>query len=144
MNWKQEAVDKLRRYNAMNLALENLPEQIRDLEDSVTQLRGIKPRRITGTTPKRGDDFLLNNIVKRQELLLAYKNAKAWVGSVNRALSVLDEEGKRVLRDIYITPGCGNIGQLCETLGVEQSSVYRKRDEALYRFTVALYGTVEQ
>ena len=30
--------------------------------------------------------------------------------------------------------------RLCEQLGVEQSSVYRKRDGALYRFTLALYG----
>jgi hypothetical protein len=30
--------------------------------------------------------------------------------------------------------------RLCQELDLEQSSIYRKRDQALRRFTTALYG----
>ena len=33
--------------------------------------------------------------------------------------------------------------RLCTELGMEQSSIYRKRDEALRHFTVAMYGFSE-
>jgi hypothetical protein len=33
--------------------------------------------------------------------------------------------------------------ELCEKMQVEKSSIYRKRDKALERFTLALYGALE-
>ena len=48
-----------------------------------------------------------------------------------------------VLTRFYIYPERGGVSRLCEELGVEQSSVYRKRDKALERFTLALYGELE-
>ena len=41
----------------------------------------------------------------------------------------------------YMCPEKGSVERLCSELGLESSSVYRKRDKALRRFTVALYGS---
>ena len=71
------------------------------------------------------------------------KEARLWVAQVDKALAVLDDEERLVLDRFYIHRAKGNVGDLCERLNVEQATVYRKRDSALRRFTIALYGVTE-
>lgn len=144
MNWKTEAMEKLRRYDAMRQAAVNLPEEIDRLEAAVCGLRGVN----TDAAPVKGggnrrEDALLNNLVHRQELEMALQQAQSWLRTADRALAALTPEEKLVLHRFYIYPERGSVDRLCGELGVEQSSVYRKRDKALRKFTIALYGTVE-
>lgn len=141
MNWKSEAIERLSRYRAMTQAMENIPLELTRLKQDAVQLRGCRPDILPGgTTPGPRDDILLGNLVKREELNAAYKNAKIWVSTTEKALSVLSDEERTILTQMYVTPQKGAVNALCEALGMEQSSIYRKRDQALYRFTVALYG----
>ena len=71
------------------------------------------------------------------------KQVKQWLSLTDRGLQALEPEELLVLRRMYLTPERGAVDRLCEELGVEQASVYRKRDKALHRFTVALYGFPE-
>lgn len=142
MNWKNEAIDRLTRYSAMVQAVENIPKEITRLERSIQELRGCSPERISGAkNPGPRDDVMIGNIIKRQELCDSYENAKIWVDTTDQALSVLNNEEKTILTRMYVDPERGVVNQLCLAFGVEQSSIYRKRDQALYRFTMALYGT---
>lgn len=141
MNWKTEAIEHLNRYPAMSRALENIPKEIAMLESDAVGLRGVRPDQVR--TPGQAgprDDVLIGNIVKREELKRSLENARLWVDTTEDALSVLSPEEKLVLERMYICPEKGVVNRLCGELGVEQSSVYRKRDNALYRFTMALYG----
>lgn len=141
MNWKNEAIDRLTRYTAMAQAVENIPKEIDRLERCVQQLRSQKVESpVKNKTPGPGDDVWIGNLIKRQELTDAYENARIWVDTTDGALSVLNREERMILEKMYVTPQRGVVGLLCGELGVEQSSVYRKRDQALYRFTMALYG----
>ncbi len=142
MNWKNEAIERLTRYSAMAQAVENIPKEITRLERSIQELRGCDPAKApSAKNPGPRDDVLIGNIIKRQELNDSYENAKIWVDTTQQALSVLNAEEKTILTKMYVTPERGVVNQLCLALGVEQSSIYRKRDQALYRFTMALYGT---
>ena len=141
MNWKNEAIDRLTRYSAMAQAVENIPKEISRLERSIQKLRSHNMEKIpTSKNPAPGDDALISNIIKRQELCDSYENAKIWVDTTQQALSVLSPDEKNIISSMYITPERGVVSKLCMDLGVEQSSIYRKRDQALYRFTMALYG----
>lgn len=144
MNWKVEATDKLRRYDAMKQAMVNIPEEIRRLEAEAYSLRGKTidqaPVKERGCRP---EDVLLSNLVHRQELGLALKQAGDWLQIVDRALAALTPEEKLVLHRLYIYPERGSLDRLCTDLQVEQSSIYRKRDKALRKFTYALYGICE-
>ena len=42
-----------------------------------------------------------------------------------------------------IHPAQGNVDRLCEELGIEKAMVYRRKEFALRKFTIALYGAVE-
>lgn len=144
MNWKVEATDKLRRYDAVKQAMVNIPEEIRRLEGEAYSLRSKNmedaPVRERGCRP---EDVLLSNLVQRQELTMVLERTADWLRIADRALSALTPEEKLILHRLYIYPERGSLDRLCQELKVEQSSIYRKRDKALRKFTYALYGICE-
>ena len=143
MNWKAEAKDKLRKYDLMVASTILIPENIARLKSEYTAIRSarIDGSPTSGATSER-ENALINNIAERQELEFTLKNAKAWVSMVNRALDVLSKDEQKILQRLYIYPEKGAVGRLGEELGVESSSIYRRRDQALLKFTLALYGSV--
>lgn len=144
MNWKHEAADKLRYYEAHKQALESIPKEIERLKSAYVRIRSATTdgAAVSGDGSTR-EDIMLSNIVHRDELKHRLKESRLWVSMVDEALEVLDDEERLVLDKFYIHPAKGNVSELCERLGVEQSTVYRKRDNALKRFTLALYGATE-
>ena len=72
----------------------------------------------------------------------AIENATAWVQIVDRGLSILAKEERQILRRLYIYPEKNGLQRLCDELGMEHSSIYRRRDKALQTFTLALYGAL--
>ena len=144
MKWKNEAMDKLRRYDVMRQALRNIPEEIARLKEDACAFRGVN----TSTTPVKGggsrrEEALINNLVQRQELEWTLKQVKHWLSIADRGLLALPQDERLVLQRLYLYPEKGAVERLCSELGVEQSSVYRKRDQALQRFTLAMYGFTE-
>lgn len=141
MKWKNEAMEKLRKYDVMRQALRNIPAEIERLQADACDLRGVAMDK----TPVKGggghrEEALINNFVQRQELKLTLEQVKRWLHVTDRGLLALTEEERLVLQRLYLYPEKGAIDRLCNELGVEQSSVYRKRDQALERFTIAMYG----
>ncbi len=144
MNWKAEAMEKLNRYYAMRQALQNIPEEIRRLEIEAKAIRSASAEQVAVKSGGgKREDRLMNNLVYRQELVNRLQQAKSWVKVTEKALSILTPEEKLILHRMYILPEKGCLERLTAELGVEQSSIYRKRDKALHRFTVALYGIPE-
>jgi len=144
MNWKREAADKLKNYEAHKQALENIPREIKRLESAYTGLRSAS----TENAPVSGgggtrEDCVLSNIVLRDELKRRLKEARLWTAQVDKALAVLGEEEKLVLDRFYIHRAKGAVEALCESLSLEKSAVYDRRDKALRHFTLALYGVTE-
>ena len=86
---------------------------------------------------------MLTNIVRREELARQLESARAWVALTDGGLSALDEEDKLVLDRFFVHRRKGACEQLCEELDREKAQVYRRRDRALRRFTLALYGGLE-
>ena len=72
-------------------------------------------------------------------ILREYGAARA---RVERALEQLQEDDQRILELLLIVPKQGNLERLCGELGVEKSTVYRRRDKALRRFGGA-YAALE-
>ena len=139
MNWKTEAIDKLRKFDAMRQAIHNIPKEITRLQIDATAIRNAR----TDSTAVKGsggrrEDALLDNLIYRQELQWTLQQAQLWVRTVSNAFHVLTSEEKLVLTRFFVYPEKGGIPRLCEELDVEQSSIYRKRDAALHKFTIAL------
>ena len=144
MNWRREAIEKLKNYEAHRESLESIPKEIKRLESSYAGIRSAT----TDSTPVSGggstrEDVMLSNIVHRDELKRRLKEARLWVSMVDKALGVLSDEERLVLDKFYIHQAKGNVGELCERLNLEKTAVYDRRDKALRHFTIALYGVTE-
>lgn len=145
MNWKFEAIEKLKEYAARKNAITSIPEEIKRLEEDAQRIRAAS----VDSTPVQGggstrEDMLLSNIVHREELQRRLSDAQRWVDIVDCGLSVLSDEDRIVLDRFYIHPMRGNVDRLCGELGLEKAkSVYRRRDKALRKFTLAIYGCEE-
>lgn len=145
MNWKAEAKEKLRRYDAMRLATINIPEEMERLELDAQSIRAAGSNTpVVGSNGNRREDALLNNIVERQELEWTLQQAQLWLKTTDRALSALSPQERLILHRLYIYPELGSLERLCKELEVETSSVYRRRDRALLHFTMAFYGVCEK
>lgn len=144
MNWKYEAMEKLKSYNAKKQALRSIPEEIARLE---SEMRSIRSATSDGTPVSGGgsgrEDRHLSNIVHREELSRSLEQAKAWVNLVDAGLAILSQEERLVLDRFYINPARGNVDRLCGEMGIEKSQVYARKDSALHHFTISLYGCTE-
>ena len=144
MNWVRETESKLRDYSAKMQSLESVTERIAQLQAEMTCVRSAT----TDSTAVHGggncrEDALLNNIAERDELQRAKQSTAEWLEWVNGALTALSGEDRMLLDKFYINRRKGHVEWLCEELCVEKSAVYRRKEKALRRFALLLYGVTE-
>lgn len=144
MDWKREATEKLRLFEAKQGSIERAGAELRRLEKEAYAIRGAgmdgSPMRGGGN---RREDAMINSIVRREELRRAIEDTSVWVSVVAGALEVLSREERLILDRFYIRRAKGNVDKLCGELHLEKTRVYELRDAALRRFTYALYGVME-
>lgn len=144
MNWKIEAIEKLKQYEAKKQALQSIPEEIKRLE---LAMKSIRSATADGNPVQGGgsgrEDMYLSNIVQREELGRSLEQAQKWVALVDAGLELLTGEERLILDRFYIYPAKGNVDRLCGELGIEKSQVYNRKDAALRHFTISLYGCCE-
>lgn len=144
MDWKTEAIDKLRQYEARLESLEIIPKQIAEVDSTMTSIRNA---RINGTPVKGSgkgrEDLMLNCIVQKDELRRCLERAGLWVEIVSGGLDLLDPDDRLVLNRFYIHPEKYAADRLAGDLGIDVKTVYARKDRALRKFTIALYGAVE-
>lgn len=143
-DWKISAIEKLKQYEAKRQALEIIPMQIAEIESTMTSIRsGANIAPVSGGKSTGKENMLLSCIVQKEELQRNLDRVKLWIEFMEKGLAVLDQEEQLVLDRFFIHPAKGNIDRLCGELFIEQSQVYKRRDKALRKFTIALYGCVE-
>ena len=144
MNWKTEAADKLRQYEARRNSLKSIPAEIEQIRISRAAIRSAT----ADASPVRGggsgrEDMLLSSIVKEEELERSLEMARKWVDLVDAGLEILTEDERLVLDRFYLRPSKGAAERAATDLGVDVKTAYKRKDSALRRFTIALYGSVE-
>ena len=144
MKWTECAITDLKKYRAMSESLTNIPERIRMLE---IRFKSIKSGS-SDSTPVQGggsrsEDAMLDNIVERERLKLVYHADRRLVRLIERGLSKLSEEERLVIDLFYIDRPRNYIDELIKRLGYERAQIYRMKDNALYKFTVTMYGITE-
>lgn len=144
MDWKSEAIDKLKQYEAKRESLEIIPKQIAEVDSTMASIRSA---RIDGTPVKGGgngrEDMMLNCVVRKDELCRCLERAGLWVEIVSKGLEILDPDDRLVLDRFYIHPEKYAADRLAGDLGIDVKTVYARKDRALRKFTIALYGVME-
>ena len=86
---------------------------------------------------------MLNNMVYRSELEESFLRTRLWVDATDRALGVLNQEERILLERFFIYAEPKAADRLAGDLHMDVKTVYRRKDEALRKFTIALYGMAE-
>jgi hypothetical protein len=144
MDWKSAAVQRLKDYEARKKAVQLLEEQLENLEAQFVTIRGAR----TDGDPVKGggncrEDMLLSNIVMRDELTANKGIVEREITITEKGLAALTDEERRILEVFYISRPYNHILHLCDELSVEKSEVYRRKNAALDKFTIACYGVVK-
>lgn len=143
-DWKPFAIQRLKAYEARKAAIENIPEQIKALELQYTSVRAARTdgEPVRGGTNRR-EDMLINNIEMRNELTSNLAIAQKEVEITERGLAVLSDEERRILHRFFIQRTAGHVTRLCDELVIEKSELYRRKETALRKFTMAANGVVD-
>ena len=139
MRWKTVAIDELRNYEAVRTSLDVLPELIERQDLAIKRIRTSDPARAIGGG-NGNNDALISAIVYRDELKIRLKEARKTVVAVERSLKSLEKDERLILDILFIHPRKNGVDQICETLCIERTAAYERRNKALERFTIALYG----
>lgn len=139
MKWKVEAIERLKSYECASNALESLRLMVKELEMDV-----YSPPASRMDSPISADwvyeDFRINRLVTLELLRERVKRNETWLEAMDKALEMLDPVERQSLDWFYIRPGRGSLEEICREMGMERSSLYRLRDRALEKFTLALFG----
>ncbi|MEE0970560.1 MAG: hypothetical protein U0M06_14415 [Clostridia bacterium] len=143
MNWKAEAVKDLKNYPQRKESIENIKTRIKILDEEFTSLRGISTSDPVMGGFSRQEEKMLDNISERELLSFSLKIAEALVKLTEKGLEVLDKKEREVIEGFYINREGNHVDMLCEKLHFEKTRLYEIKDNALRKFTIAMYGTVE-
>lgn len=144
MNWQKEAINDLRNYLPRKRAVESMRERKRALEEKFQSIKCVT----MDADPVKGggsrmEDNLLNNITERERLDLNIKATTRLLALTEKGLGYLDDRQRMILHSFYVERPNDHVGELMEKLHMERSRVYQLKDEALYRFTVGMFGIID-
>ncbi len=144
MNWISESISDLRLYGQRKRFLENVDNQLIWLENDFAALKGCATdsEAVDGGA-SRSEDHLLNNIVKRDKLRQNKELAEKFVQTIERTLYLLPRQQQEILAEFFIDRSKGHIERLMEKYHVEQSMVYKLKNQALRNFTLLRSGYIE-
>lgn len=135
-DWKNEAIDKLKQYEAKRRSLVLIPREVEQLESELASLKKSPADAEEGNR-------VLDCTAQRAELLMNLKRAHLWVADVSAALDALNQDDRRLLERFYIDGKSGAATELAAEFIADIKTIYRRKDNALRKFTIALYGCTE-
>ncbi len=143
MRWSDCAVQDLRRYTGLSTGVVNIKDRISSLEARFEYTSGSDMSSLHSGAGEAHDSILLDNIAERERLRLLLEADSRLLRTIERGLAGLNDKERKVLDRFFINKQKNHVERLMEELGVEQSTVYRIKEQALYKFTVSMYGITE-
>lgn len=145
VNWQKVAIEDLRRYPALRQSLTAIREKqaALDLQAGVVRSSFRDSAPVSGSGTSGAEDKLISNIVERERLDGNYAAVQKLVAQIETALDLLDKTERLVLERFYMHRMDGHVDRLCRELGYEARNIYKIKDNALRKFTVAMYGIVD-
>lgn len=144
MDWKKCAANDLQRYESMAMGLVNLKDRIELIKNKLETVSSHSAQSV----PMKGggniyEDRVTNLIVEKDRLEMNYAFDSQLCEMIERGLETLDETQRLTLTRFYINGEKRCAERLGLDLGYESSQIYRIRDRALHKFTLAMYGMIE-
>lgn len=140
--WKMKCKADLFNLRKNEAAILSIPEEINMERERMTSIKSAS----TGTAPVQGGgtsyEERMNNSICLIDLLSdKLRFAESEVRLTKKALTALTDEERRILEVLYIDKQKNGVQRLCEELGCDDSTVWRKANRALTGYCIARHGT---
>lgn len=142
-NKRNGTIEAMNDYGSMKTILQNTDGLIREAYEN---MEGVGSPKITGLPgahdPKAGEARLVSGLDDISILRDRYAQAKAYMEWFQPDWDALDEYEQYVLRTFYLdsVSRCDAIEAICDHFHVERSTAYNKKNKALSRLSVLLFG----
>lgn len=144
IDYKKACKWELGRYYEKLQAIDSLQDEIDMLS---ARMEGIRsPAR--DATPVQGgsstaEDRIVNAIYNMDNLKVRHELVKWQVRQMDRGLSILTDQQRRILEVAVMRREYNAIDRLCDELHISRSELYRRMDEAIKRYTICRHGVTE-
>ena len=140
---RSAAVDALKDYDSMAFIIANTSNEIKNTRDDMGSIRSPQFDGMPRThNPQAGEERILKNIEEIDILQERYRQAVEYMEWFNPAGEELSSEERYVLETFYRDEGgqTGAVYEICSQLNVERSTAYNRKNRALAKLAVLLYG----
>lgn len=141
---KTAAIDALKDYSSMEFILANHPDDLEEAQEHLFSLRSSIPTGMPSAhNPKAGENKLISCIDEIDVLKERYRQALEYMEWFKPAWDALNEDEQFVLSEFYRNLDLRQtdaIGNICDRFNIERSSAYNKKNRALARLALLLYG----
>lgn len=138
MDYIREAIERLRHLKNLYKAQENLKDTILDLKLKCQGKERVLDGMPKGSGSVTYDDEIINNMFKLQQSEAQFKETVAAIKKINKELDGLEEKDRELLVQWYVE----KIDRLdlCSKYNISQSELYRRKDKAIRKFAVQVFG----
>lgn len=141
---KAAAVDALKDYSSMEYIIQNHTDDLEEARERMTSLRSSLPSGMPkAKDPKAGETRLAATLDEIDVLKERYRRALEYMEWFKPAWDALTEEEQFVLSEFYQnedTRQADAVASICDRFSIERSSAYNKKNRALARLALLLYG----
>ena len=143
-DYKKVCKWELGRYYEKLMAIDSLQDEIDMLN---ARMEGIRSPKMDATPVQGGsstaEDRIINAICNRDNPTVNHELVKWQVRQMDRGLSILTDQQRRILEVAVMRREYNAIDRLCDELHISRSELYRRMDEALKRYAICRYGVTE-
>ena len=144
-DYKREMIERLKTLEARKASLEFTARELDRINSEMTRIQSA----LKDTTPVSGgesksEDRLVGLIMAKMELEQIRRETDSYVTDMEKALNSLESEDFYVLDVMFIHKRPDALDQLATSLGVDKSTVHRKKDRAIRNLTRLFYGVLER
>ena len=140
---RNATIKVLRDYNSMQFIIENTNDEIKGIQENMVGCGGPSLSGMPKAhNPQAGEEKIIKALDAIDVLKERYRQAKEYMEWFEPAWDSLTEEERYVLETFYTDEVKGSIHDICSHYSIERSSAYNKKNRALDKLTLQLYGCV--
>ena len=141
---KSAAVDALKDHSSMEYIIKNHRDDIGDIRSKMTARPSASVVSFSKEkNPKSGETRLAASLDEIDILRERYRRALEYMEWFQPAWDTLTDDERFVLSEFYRDDDnrqIDSIGNICERFHIERSSAYNKKNRALFKLSLLLYG----
>lgn len=142
---RNAAINALKDYEGMNYIIQTAPSEIAATQECMIGIGGLALSDMPKGphNPHAAEDRIVKAMDSISLLNERYRRAEEYVAWFLPAWQMLSEQERFVLSRFYMddeSKQVDSVGEICERFHIERTSAYKRKNRALSRLTLLLYG----